>query len=95
MSEENIEVVRRVDDCLARRDWDAMWRDFTPDFVLDTQLAGSYRGRNECQAFLEDQISPFESSTAEPVDVFEGGDTSRATSRFAPGPRKAAGRSRH
>jgi ketosteroid isomerase-like protein len=51
MSEENVETVRRVYDCLARRDWDAM-----------------------CQAFLEDQISPFESSTAEPVDVFEGGE---------------------
>ena len=74
MSEENVETVRRVYDCLARRDWDAMWRDFDPDFVLDTQLQGSYRGREECRAFLEDQISPFESSTAEPVEVFEGGE---------------------
>jgi ketosteroid isomerase-like protein len=51
-----------------------MWRDFNPDFVLDTQVQGSYRGRDECQAFLEDQISAFESSTAEPVEVFEGGE---------------------
>src|SRR6476660_9570338 len=74
MSEENVEIVRRVYDCLARRDWDAMWGDFTPDFVLDTQIAGSYRGRDACQAFLEDQISPFESWTAAPVDVFEVGE---------------------
>jgi ketosteroid isomerase-like protein len=74
MSEENVEVVGRFYDCLARRDWDAMWRDFDPDFVLDTQLQGSYRGRDECQAFAEDQISAFESSIAEPVEVFERGE---------------------
>ena len=74
MSEENVEVIRRFYECLARRDWDAMWRDFDPDFMLDTQLQGSYRGRNECQAFVDDQISAFESSTAEPVEVFEGGE---------------------
>jgi len=74
MSQENVETVRRVYDCLARRDWDAMWRDFDPDFVLDTQLQGSYRGRGECQAFIEDQISAFESSTAEPEELFEGGE---------------------
>jgi len=74
MSEENVEIIRRFYYCLTRRDWDAMWRDFGPDFVLDTELQGSYRGRDECQAFAEDQISAFESSTAEPVEVFEGGE---------------------
>jgi len=51
MSQENVETVRRVYDRLARRDWDAIWRDFDPDFVLDTQLQGSYRGRDECEGF--------------------------------------------
>ncbi len=74
MSEENVEVIGRCYDCLARRDWDAMWRDFDPDFVLDTELQGSFRGRDACQAFIEDQISAFESSTADPVEVFEGGE---------------------
>jgi ketosteroid isomerase-like protein len=74
MSEENVQTVRRIYDCLARRDWDAMWRDFDPNFVLETELQGSYRGRDECQAFLEDQLTAFESSTAEPVEVFEGGE---------------------
>ena len=74
MSQENVEVVGRFYECLARRDWDAMWRDLDPDFVLDTQLQGSYRGRDECQAFAEDQIGAFESSTAEPVEVFESGE---------------------
>ena len=40
MSEENVETIERVYDCLARRDWDAMWRDFDPDCVLDTQASG-------------------------------------------------------
>ena len=74
MPEENVEIIGRCYDCLARRDWDAMWRDFDPDFVLDTELQGSFRGRDACQAFIEDQISAFESSTAEPVEVFEGGE---------------------
>jgi ketosteroid isomerase-like protein len=74
MSEENVEVIGRFYECLARRDWDAMWRDLDPDFVLDTQLQGSYRGRDECQGFVEDQISAFESATAEPVEMFEGGE---------------------
>jgi ketosteroid isomerase-like protein len=74
MSEENVEIIGRFYDCLTRRDWDAMWRDFDADFVLDTELQGSYRGRDECQAFAEDQISAFESSTAEPVEVFESGE---------------------
>lgn len=54
MSEQNVEIVRRVYDCLARRDWDAMWRDFNPDFVLDTQVQGSYRARpKESSAEIE------------------------------------------
>jgi ketosteroid isomerase-like protein len=69
-----VEIIGRFYDCLTRRDWDAMWRDFDADFVLDTELQGSYRGRDECQAFAEDQISAFESSTAEPVEVFESGE---------------------
>src|SRR5215204_5994497 len=51
MSRENVEVIGRFYECLTRRDWDAMWRDLDPDFVLDTELQGSYRGRDECQAF--------------------------------------------
>ena len=74
MSQENVEIIGRFYECLSRRDWDAMWRDFDPDFVLETQLQGSFRGRDECQAFAEDQISAFESSTAEPVEVFDGGE---------------------
>jgi ketosteroid isomerase-like protein len=74
MSQENVEVIGRFYECLTRRDWDAMWRDLDPDFVLDTELQGSYRGRDECQAFAEDQISAFESSTAEPVEMFESGE---------------------
>jgi ketosteroid isomerase-like protein len=74
MSEESVEIIGRFYEYLSRRDWDAMWRDFDSDFVLETQLQGSFRGRDECQAFAEDQIDAFESSAAEPVEVFESGE---------------------
>jgi ketosteroid isomerase-like protein len=74
MSHENVETIGRFYECLSRRDWDAMWRDCDPGFVLETQVQGSFRGRDECQAFAEDQISAFESWTAEPLELFESGE---------------------
>ncbi len=90
MPEENVEIIGRCYDCLARRDWDAMWRDFDPDFVLDTELQGSFRGRGACQAFIEDQISAFESSTAEPVELFEGGEYVAVFVRIRARPRRSS-----
>ena len=43
-------------------------------FHLRTQLAGSYRGPDEAQRFIEDRFGAFESFTAEPVEYFEGDD---------------------
>ena len=86
MSEENIEVIGRFYECLARRDWDAMWRDFDPDFMLDTQLQGSYRGRDECQALKTRSVhsSPRRRS---PCRCSRAASTSRSSSRCGLGPR--------
>jgi ketosteroid isomerase-like protein len=74
MSEENVETVRRVYDCLARRDWDGLWALAHPDLEVHTQLQGSYRGRDEAQRFVEDRIGTFESWNAEPEEFFEADD---------------------
>ena len=74
MSQENVEIVRRAYESLARRDWDGLWAAVHSDFQLHTQLAGSYRGPDEAQRFAEDRFVAFESFTAEPEEFFEGDD---------------------
>jgi ketosteroid isomerase-like protein len=74
MSEENVEIVRQAYEALARRDWDALFADAHPDFVVQTQLQGSFRGRDEAQRFIEDEIGAFQTWTAEPVEFFDGED---------------------
>ena len=71
MSKENVEIVRRAYDSLARRDWDRLWAAAHSDFQLHTQLAGSYRGPEDAQRFAEDRFAAFESFTAEPEEFFE------------------------
>ena len=98
MSEENVEIVRSFYEAFNRGDWDAMFRDAHPDFELTTpsQLpnAGTYRGREECQRFLQDGLAAFEASIVEPEVFFESGDRSSPSTRIACGPRTAARRLR-
>ena len=74
MSQENVEIVRRAYESLARRDWDGLWAAAHPDFQLHTQLQGSYRGPDEAQRFAEDRFAVFESWEAEPDEFLESGD---------------------
>lgn len=78
MSQENIEIVRSIYEAFNRGDWDAIFRDMHPDIELTTpeQLpnAGTYRGREECQVFLQDGLAAFEASIIEPEEFFESGD---------------------
>ena len=41
---------------------------------METQLAGSFRGRSEVRRFYEDQAAPFEFFTAEPEEILDVGD---------------------
>lgn len=59
-------MVRTAYESLARRDWEALSRDAHRDFVIHTQLQGSYRGPGAAQRFVEDQTGTFESWTLEP-----------------------------
>jgi ketosteroid isomerase-like protein len=77
MSEENVEIVRSIYEALNRRDWDGAFRDQRPDFELRTPPgpnADAYRGREECQGYLEDMLSPFERWTVQPEEFLESSD---------------------
>src|SRR6266545_2705094 len=78
MSEENVEIVRRMYEAIGRDDWEGAFRDVHPDAEWETDPrvpnAGIYRGREEIQRFFEDQAAPFEESAIEPEEFFAQGD---------------------
>ncbi len=77
MSEENVEIVRRVYDALNRNDWDAAFRDAHPDIEITFQrgpLAGTNRGRETPEALLRDVRAAFEAWIIEPLEFLESGN---------------------
>ena len=73
-----MEIVRQIYEAANRRDWDASFRDQSPDVELTTppgiNVPGTFRGREECQRFWQDLIAAFETATAEPEEIFESGE---------------------
>jgi|SRR5215218_1496571 len=77
MSQENIEVVRRVYDALNRNDWAAAFRDADQDFEATFQRgpnAGTHRGREKLQALLLDSRVAFDAWHMEPMELHESGN---------------------
>jgi ketosteroid isomerase-like protein len=79
MSEENVEVVRRIIDAINRRDVDAVVESATDDFVTDWTnsrglLSGVHRGRDQVRAAFETFLDPWDSLRWEPKEVIELGD---------------------
>ena len=77
MSQENVEIVRRVYDAASQGDWDAGLRNTHPDFEVTFQegpQAGTHRGREEIEAVLSDLTAGFDAWIAEPLEFFESGD---------------------
>jgi ketosteroid isomerase-like protein len=77
MSEQNVEVVRKVYEALNRRDWDAGFHDMHPDFEMTTQreiAAGTRRGRKQVQEFVEEYSAAFDNHIFEPDEFLENGD---------------------
>ena len=76
-----------------RRDWDAAFRDQHPDGELTTPPgpdAGTYRGREEIQGYLEELFAPFEAVTVEPEKFFESGDQVAASVKGRARPKGAS-----
>jgi ketosteroid isomerase-like protein len=79
MSEENVEVVRRIIDAINRRDVDAVVESTTDDVVTDWSnsrglLSGVHRGRGQAQEAFESFLEPWESLRWELEEVVELGD---------------------
>ncbi|HYH59954.1 MAG TPA: nuclear transport factor 2 family protein [Thermoleophilaceae bacterium] len=76
MSEQNVELVRRVyEEGLG--DLGSALRDAHPDFEFTFKAgprAGTYRGREAAQAVLSDLTAGFDAWIAEPVEFRESGD---------------------
>jgi ketosteroid isomerase-like protein len=81
MSEENVELVRRLTDAWNRRDLDGMLELWTPDAVLDWSNArsfdaGVYRGHSEIRALMEGFLAAWDEVRIEivdgPVEVRDG-----------------------
>jgi ketosteroid isomerase-like protein len=70
----NVELVRGIYESFNSRDWDAAFDALNQDFVMETERAGSFRGRDEARRFFEEQAAPFESLTAEPEETFHAED---------------------
>jgi ketosteroid isomerase-like protein len=74
MSQENVEIVRRIYESINAGDWDAAFRDVDEDVEVETQLTGSFRGRSEVRRFYEDGAAAFEFFSVEPDEVLDVGD---------------------
>ena len=73
MSQENVEIVRKVYEALNRRDWDAAFHDTHPDFELTTQRGptpGTRRGRTQAQEFAEEYFMAFGKMIWDPEEFF-------------------------
>ena len=77
MSQENVEIIRRVYDALNRNDWDAAFRHAHPDFEATFEAgprAGTHRGREEILAVVSDVTAGFDGWIGEPLEFFESQD---------------------
>jgi ketosteroid isomerase-like protein len=77
MSQENVEVVRRFYVALNQGDWDAVFRDTDLEVEVTLQRgpgAGTHRGREAIQGFIEDYIAAFDNMVFEPEELLENGD---------------------
>jgi ketosteroid isomerase-like protein len=77
VSSENVDIVRRAYEAIARGDWDAAFSFTHPDFSMTTKRgprAGTHRGREEVQDFGEDYIGAFDDFAMEPEEFHESGD---------------------
>jgi ketosteroid isomerase-like protein len=76
MSQENVEMVRRVYDALNRDDLDAAFHDAHPNVEITFKrgpLAGTHRGRETPEAVFRDVRAAFDAWTIEPSEIRESG----------------------
>ena len=85
---QNVEIVRSIYEAVNRDDWDAAFLNQHPDTELFTPPGpnagpdgGTYRGRDEIQAYWEEMLTPFDAAILEPEEFIEVGDKVAVTTR--------------
>ena len=77
MSQENVEIVRRIYQAFNQGDLARAAELVDPDFVWipdERQVLGAVRGRESFQRYLRDQTDVFDESQVEPEEFFEKDD---------------------
>jgi ketosteroid isomerase-like protein len=79
MSQENVEIVRRVWDAAERRDTEAVFALYDPAVVWDASripetLAGVYHGHEGVRRFFRDWLESFEAHDTRPEAFIDAGD---------------------
>ncbi len=78
MSQENVELVRRVYEAAARDDPDAAYASLHPEVEFHTYAespaAGVYRGRDAVRKYNDDLFEQFESVRVEVEEVVDAGE---------------------
>ena len=72
MSQENVEVVRRLLEAVNRRDWDAMLETGDPEIEIVTLMSGTYRGHAGWRRLFEqmaEEVSGFQFVPEDLIDV--------------------------
>ena len=72
MSEENVEIVRRLLEAVNRRDFDAMLATGDPEIEIVTLMAGTYRGHAGWRQLVEqmaEEVSGFQFVPEDLIDV--------------------------
>jgi ketosteroid isomerase-like protein len=106
MSEENVEIVRRVWDAVGRRDTDAVFALYDADIVRENHTGGalelqdvSYRGHTAVRQFWREWLEPFATFEAQPETFIDAGSkvvvpwraTARGLCESSPDRREPAG----
>src|SRR6476659_6010526 len=79
MSQENVEIVRRVADAIDRRDSDAALKDVAPDCEFDNssnlgEWRGVHRGHDQIRQLWRSFFEPWESVRTEIDEMIDAGD---------------------
>ena len=74
MSQENVEIVRRIHESWQRREFDRALRAFDPDVVWTTSETGEFHGHEGVKASLREWVGTFDDYRYEIVDVIDVDD---------------------
>ena len=72
MSQENVEIVRRLLEAVNRRDWDAMLETGAPEIEIVTLMSGTHRGHAGWRRVVEqmaEEVSGFQFVPEDFIDV--------------------------